>query len=184
MTSETGMGGTTLTGLGEPERLNALRVTDGTLRALGVQPMRGRWLTEQEYGPGMQGPAPVILSYAFWQRRFGDDEAIIGRELSSRAMLLEGANNSVDSRPSHVVGIMPPDFRFLDMTPQPDVILARRLGPQDAWNNFDYGTLARLEPDVTLAEAQADAERMLAIWPDAWPLPPDAGVTREDIKRW
>jgi putative ABC transport system permease protein len=174
-------GGITLTGR-EPERLNALRVTDGTLRTLGVQPMRGRWFTEEEHAPAADGPAPVILSHAFWQRRFGGDETIIGRELSS--MLLEGANGSVDSRPSQVVGIMPPDFRFLDGTPQPDVILALRLGPRDAWNNFNYGTLARLKPGVTLAEAQTDAEHVLAIWPDAWPLPAGAGLTLEDIKSW
>ena len=52
-----------------------LRVTDGTLQALGVQPMRGRGFTEAEHGPAAEGPAPVILSYAFWQRRFGGDEA-------------------------------------------------------------------------------------------------------------
>src|SRR5262245_6223078 len=82
--------GMTLAGLGEAERVATLLVTDGTLRALGVQPARGRWFTEQEYSPAAEGPAPVILSYAFWQRRFGGDEAILGREISSREMLLEG----------------------------------------------------------------------------------------------
>src|SRR5262245_34525880 len=95
-------GGITLTGLGETERVNALRVTDGVLRALGVQPLRGRLFAEQEHRPGGEGPAPVILSYAFWQRRFGGDEAIIGRALSSQQMLLEGADSDVDSRPSQV----------------------------------------------------------------------------------
>ena len=45
----------TLTDRGEPELVRALRVTDGTLQALGVQPMRGRWFTEQEYGPAAEG---------------------------------------------------------------------------------------------------------------------------------
>ncbi len=72
----------TLTVRGEPERVRALRVTDGTLQALGVQPMRGRWFTEAEHGPAAEGPEPIILSHAFWQRRFGGDEAAVGRELS------------------------------------------------------------------------------------------------------
>jgi predicted permease len=159
----------TLTERGEPTRVRALRVTDGTLRALGVQPMRGRVFTEQEYGPAAEGPAPVILSYAFWQRRFGGDESAIGRRLS------------IDSQPSEVVGIMPADFRFLDRTPQPDLIVAVPLDPaaQVIKGSLYFQGLARLKPGVTLAEADADAERVLAIWRDAWPL--DVGITREAI---
>src|SRR5687767_3760452 len=41
----------TVTDRGEPEYVRVLRVTDGTLQALGVQPMRGRWFTNEEYGP-------------------------------------------------------------------------------------------------------------------------------------
>ncbi len=58
----------TLVDGGEPERVRALRVTHGTLQALGVRPMRGRWFTEAEHGPAAEGPLPVILSHAFWQR--------------------------------------------------------------------------------------------------------------------
>jgi predicted permease len=166
-------GGITLTGLGEPERVNALRVTDGILRALGVQPMRGRSFTEEEHQPAAEGPAPVILSYAFWQRRFGGDEAIIGREMSSGEALLEGTDNRVDSRPSQVVGIMPPDFRFLELTPQPDVILALQLSPPAqpvTGENYNFGSLIRLKPGITLAEAHADVERMLSLWIEAVPV--------------
>jgi hypothetical protein len=48
-------GSATLTDRGEPERVRTLRVTDGTLPALGVQPMRGRWFTEHEHGPAAGG---------------------------------------------------------------------------------------------------------------------------------
>src|SRR5437899_5590587 len=107
----------TLRGLGDPERVRALQVTQGTLQTLGVQPMRGRGFTEAEHGPATEGPQPVILSYAFWQRRFGRDEAVLGRELSIDAPI--GSGTLRQAGPSQVVGIMPPDFRFLDMTPQP-----------------------------------------------------------------
>ena len=73
---------------------------------------------------------------------------------------------------------MPPDFRFLDMTPQPDVILAVRLDPaRQAHGIFSCQMLARLKPGVTPAEARADVERMLPIWLDAWP--PFPGTTHE-----
>ncbi|HEX5047599.1 MAG TPA: ABC transporter permease [Gammaproteobacteria bacterium] len=169
-------GSATLAGGGdEPERVRALRVTDGTLEALGVQPLRGRWFTEQEQGTAAEGPLPVILTHGYWQRRFGGDEAALGRPIS------------VDSAPSQVVGIMPPGFRFLDMNPQPDVIVAVRF-PAPQWTvitgNFSYNALARLKPGVTQVEAHADVERMLKIWRETWELPPVAGVTRETIAGW
>jgi predicted permease len=163
----------TLTDGGEPTRLNVLIVTDGTLQALGVPPMRGRWFTTEEYGPSAEGPAPVILSYAFWQRRFGGDDAALGRDIS------------IDSQPSRVVGIMPRDFRFIDST-QPDVILAvRHLEvPEQTIGWFNYQMLGRLKPGVTQDDARADIERMLPMWLDAWPLVPGGGLTKEAIANW
>jgi predicted permease len=166
--------GLTLTGQGDPERVRALLVSHGTLQALGVQPLRGRWFTEAEHGPGAEGPVPIILSHAFWQRRFGGDDAALGREFS------------IDLGPAQVVGIMPPDFRFLASTPQPDVIVAVRLDPaQLVLAQFSYNALARLKPGVTPAEARADIERMVPIWLDSWPAgPPGATITREAVASW
>jgi predicted permease len=166
-------GGETLTSGGETVRLRALRATHGLLQALGVQPMHGRWFTEQEHGPAAEGPDPVILSHAFWQSRFGGDEAALGRELL------------INGQPSHVVGIMPSDFRFLDVTPQPEIIVATRLDPaQLSIAGFWYNALGRLRPGITPSEARADIERMLPIWLDAWPIQPDFTVTREAIENW
>ena len=167
----------TLTDGGEPEHVRALRVTDGTLQALGVQPMRGRWFTQQEYGPAADGPEPVILSYGFWQRRFGGDEAALGRKLSMEAP--SGSRGQPFAGPWQVVGIMPSGFRFLDMSPQPDVIVAMRLDPaRETINSFSYDALARLAPGVTAAEARADLERILPIWLDAWPMAPGSTQTK------
>src|SRR5690606_38787843 len=91
-----GSGGQTLTGSGNPEQVRTLIVTQGTLQALGVQPALGRWFTDAEYTlGGAEGPDPVILSHAFWQRRFGGNESALGSMLS------------LDLRPSQVIGIMP-----------------------------------------------------------------------------
>ncbi len=166
-------GGETLTSGGETVRLRALRVTHGVLQALGLPPMRGRWFTEPEHLPGAEGPAPVILSHAFWRSRFAGDEATLGREL-----LINGL-------PSRVVGIMPPEFRFLDMTPQPEVIVASRLDPARlSIAGFGFNALARLRPGVTAPEARADIERMLPVWLDAWPIMPGSAATREAIENW
>ena len=168
----------TLTDGGEAERVRALRVTDGTLQALGVQPMRGRWFTQAEHEPAANGPWPVILSHAFWQRRFGGDDATLGREVSIE---LPGGNGTLRSTgPSQVIGILPPDFRFLDMTVQPDVIIAVRLDPdRQAHGIYSWQMLARLKPGVTLTEAQADLDRMRPIWLDAWP--PFPGTAKEQV---
>jgi predicted permease len=159
----------TLTDGSEPERLRAIRVTDGTLQTLGIQPLRGRWFTADEHGPAAEGAEPVIISYGFWQRRFGGSDDTIGRELS------------LDSRPARVVGIMPADFRFLDLATQPEVISAVRIAPADLviGAGWGYQGLARLKPGVTPDEARADLDRMRPIWIDSWPLVPIAGLTRE-----
>ena len=172
-------GDVTLTGLGEPERVRSLQVTQDTLQALGVQPMRGRGFTEQEHGPGSAGPLPVILSHSFWQRRFGGDDSILGRDLSIEAP--GGAGTLPLSGPSRVVGIMPPDFSFLALPQEPDLILAIRLDPaaQTIRANFSFQTFARLKPATTPTDAHADLERMWDVWLDAWPLFP--GLTRDAI---
>jgi putative ABC transport system permease protein len=162
-------GSATLTDRGEPERVRTLQVTDGTLQALSVQPLRGRLFTEQEYGLDAPDVTPLIVSYGFWQRRFGGSEAAVGGQLS------------IDGRPAEVVGVMSPDFRFLDSTPQPDLIVAVQLdrAALRITGGVNYQGLARLRPGVTPTEARADAERILTIWRDAWPLQPGVGLTRE-----
>lgn len=166
-------GGETFTSGGETVRLRSLRVTHGVLQSLGMPPMRGRWFTEQEHGPAFEGPDPVILSYAFWQSRFGGDEKALGRDLL------------INGRQSQVVGIMPPGFRFLDMIPQPEIIVAVRLDPaRESIAGFGFNALARLKPGVTPAEARSDIERMLPIWLDAWPIREGFTVTREAIENW
>jgi predicted permease len=166
-------GGQTLTGADGTERVRSLRATDGLLQVIGVQPMRGRWFTEQEHGPDAQGPAPIIISYTFWQSRFGGDATALGRDLV------------IDGQPAQVVGIMPRDFRFLNMSPQFDIIVATRLNPtQQAIGGFGLNAVARLKPGVTPEEAAADIARMLPIWLDAWPMVQGFSVTREAMKDW
>jgi putative ABC transport system permease protein len=150
-------GGATVTGVGDPERPRAVFVTYGTLQALGVQPAVGRWFSQADDTPG--SPETVMLSYGYWQRRFGGDKSVIGRSLN------------VDSSPRTVIGVMPQDFRFMNV--ESDLILPQRFDRNKIFlGNFSYQGIARLKPGVTLQEANADVGRMLAIWLKAWPVPP------------
>jgi predicted permease len=88
----------TLTGVGDPELVNSVGVTNGLLGTLGVGPLLGRDIHEEETVAG--GPAVAVLSHAFWQERFGGDAAILGSTIQ------------LSDVPFEVVGIAPPGFEY------------------------------------------------------------------------
>jgi predicted permease len=150
-------GRVSVTGLGDPEELASIFVTYGTLQTLGVQPALGRWFSQEDDTPGT--PSTAILSYGYWQRRFGGNRSVLGRSLT------------VDGRPRTVIGVMPRDFRFLDE--KADVFLPLRLDRNKIFlGQFSYVGIARLKPGVTLQQANADVGRLLSLWVNAWPPPP------------
>jgi predicted permease len=142
-----------VTGLAEPEQVRTAEVSDGVLQALGTPPEVGRWLSAADQIP--RGPETVMLSHGYWQRRFGGDRAVIGR------------NIMVDSRPREIVGVMPKGFQFVDA----DFDLVRPLAFDRGKLNlagFGFHGIARLNRGATIAEANADITRMLPIWMDSW----------------
>src|SRR5580658_1941925 len=149
-------GGASVTGIGDPEQVRALTVTYGTLQALGVQPALGRWFSQSDDTPGT--PETVILTYGYWQRRFGGDQSIVGRTLT------------INSKPTTIIGVMPADFRF---GRDPDLILPWRFDRSQVFlGEFSYQGIARLKPGVTIEQANADQARMIRIWLRAWPTTP------------
>jgi putative ABC transport system permease protein len=145
-----------LTGLGNPEQVNTLHVTQGFLPALGVQPAFGRWFSTADDRPG--APETVILSSGYWQRRFGGDRGVVGRVIT------------LDSRSREVIGVMPARFSFSGyfQGPSADLILPLQLNLVQPPPDFGYAALARLKPGVTLAQANADVARMLPIFKDKY----------------
>jgi len=135
-----------LTGDGQPEQLSGKKVTPNFFDVLGVQPVRGRPFTVQE--DKSQTPV-VVLSYNLWRRRFGGDEAIIGR-----TMLMNGV-------PTKVVGVMPKDFFFSDRK-NSDYWVPMAFTPEQwAWRHTHFLTVvARLKPGVTAEQAQKDMQRI------------------------
>ena len=146
-------GQTTVTGLAEPERPTAAYVSDGLLQTLATPPALGRWLSSGDQLPN--GPDRVLLNYGFWQRHFGGDRSIIGRQLT------------VGGRSTEVVGVMPRGFKILDFTP--DLILPLKFDRAHiGLSNFSYQGIARLKPGFTIAQVNADIARLLPIWERSW----------------
>src|SRR5579859_2009744 len=142
-----------VTGLAEPEQVRIADVSDGVLQTLGVIPAVGRWLSAADQVPN--GPKRVLLSYGYWQRRFGGDRAVIGR------------NILVDSQPREIVGVMPRGFRFVDTDFDMIAPLAFERGKL-ILAGFGFHGIARLKRGATIEEADADVKRMLTIWMDSW----------------
>lgn len=87
-----------LTGGGDPEHLDAARVSAGFFETLGAQPIAGRWFAADEDQLGRNHQ--VILSHRLWQSRFGGDAGVVGRTIR------------LDGNPYTVVGVMGPSFAF------------------------------------------------------------------------
>jgi predicted permease len=167
-----GSGGTTVTGIGDPEQVRTLWITYGLLQALRVQPLMGRWFSEIDDSPAGTNPAPVILTYGYWQRRFGGDKSVTGRTLT------------IDSQLNQIVGILPENFRFYGF--DPELIQPLRFDRARVFiGNFSFQGIARLKPEITLAQANADVARMLPIWMSSWRVTPLGNtLTRQTVEDW
>jgi len=133
--------GFSLTGLGETERVSGWRTTASLFPLLGVVPHVGQ-LPPEAADPAVAPPS-VMLGYAFWQRRFGGDPAIIGRSLTLNGQGLT------------VAGVLPPDF-VLPGWPV-DVVITQPLETDSrgaARGTHFLRGIARLAPGVTLAQAR------------------------------
>lgn len=146
-----------VTGDGQPEHVQGLDVTQGTLPLLGVTPAAGRLFTQADDSPG--SPDTILISYGYWQKRFGGSPSVIGRSIT------------VDGKLRQVIGILPQGFQFLD---QPDAAIFEPF----QWDrnkiklgNFSQKAIARLKPGVTMEQASADLGRLLPVVLRSFPAP-------------
>jgi predicted permease len=152
-----------VTGAGQPEHVDGLDVTDGTLPLLGVKPVLGRLFTRRDDTAG--APETVLLSYAYWQRKFGGSASVIGRSLTA------------DGKPREIIGVLPRGFHFLD---GPDVALILPMQwdrNKTKLGNFSYRAIARLKPGVTMQQASTDMARLLPISVRSFPAPDGFSVS-------
>jgi putative ABC transport system permease protein len=123
---------------GRPEQVHGIHVTDGYFRAYGAPVVLGRTFTPLEDSP--HGGNVMVLSYGLWQRRFGGDQAIVGRSLS------------VGNEPYTIVGVIGKDFVA---DPQADLWLPFQFDPVSNDMNLFFEVTGLLQPRVTVAQANA-----------------------------
>src|SRR5215813_396905 len=135
----------TLTRQGEPEQLLGSRVSSGYFNVVGVEPIRGRAFLPEEYEPG-KGQV-VILGYSLWQRRFGADESIVGK------------NITLDGDVYQIVGVMGPGIYPVRPTTSGHIDFGEQ--QQEYWQPMSFtaqwaavrsahvlGVVGRLKPNV------------------------------------
>jgi putative ABC transport system permease protein len=140
----------TLTGLGPPEIVTGTHVSANVFELLRVKPSLGRDFLPEEDTFGKHHVA--LLSYEFWQNRFGGDTNIIGRSIT------------LNSEPKTVIGIMPPRTHFPQGDTQVWLPLAFEPWELHYRHAHNYLVLGKLKPEVSVAQADAEmsliAERM------------------------
>jgi putative ABC transport system permease protein len=138
-----------------PERVAAMNTSPRFFQVLDVAPALGRLPTPQEERFG--GPPVIVISDAFWRRRFGADPSVLGR-----ALTLGGTSRSI-------VGVMPPSFRY--PTAATDVWSPTRAQPSFLAVRTArlYTTVGRLKPGVTLVQALDDLNAIQARLGEQYP---------------
>jgi predicted permease len=152
-----------LLGRSEPERLQVGVVSAGYFGVLGTKALLGRTFSPDDDKPGAQ---PVLVfSYAYWQRSWGGDPAVVGRVLQ------------MNDHPHRVIGVLPPVPQYPDENDlwMPTSACPFRSDPQliAARGSRGFSVFGRLKPGVTLVQARQDlaaANRaLLAEYPADYP---------------
>jgi predicted permease len=145
--------GFNLTGLGQPSRVNAARLSASMFPLLGVSPELGRSFTPEEDRYGSS--SVVVLSHALWEHQYSGDPNILGKTVK------------LDEKPFTVIGVMPASFRFpFDGAPLseaadlwvPIAFAPDRLSPENRTREFGVGLIGRLKLGVSREQAEEDVE--------------------------
>ena len=157
-----------LTGHGEPLQVPVARVSANLFSMLGVRPQLGRTFSDDEGRP--EGKPVMILSHSLWSGRFGSDPDIIGQTVT------------LDTTPHTVVGVLPANEQF-PFVGQADIWIPRYfefslMTPQRLRMGVGYlSYVARLRPETTLAQAQAEMDILNQQYREQNPAAPDAART-------
>jgi putative ABC transport system permease protein len=153
----------TLTDGNEAIHVQGEAVSADLFPLLGVQPFLGRAFLPNEDEPGNR---VVILSHELWQRRFGGDRAIIGKSVT------------LDGQQFQVIGVMPPRFTFPISSVPPELWTSMSMlratsdgsTPMTEQRDNDFfRCVARLKPDVSIQQAQANIDTIVADWRRQYP---------------
>ena len=137
----------TVIGVEAPEAVQSVEMTHEVLKMLGGDPIMGRGFSEKDNLPG--STPTVIINYGYWQRRFAGANPL-------------GQTLIVDGTPRQVIGVLPQGFRFFDYAAE--IFYPLQLVRSEAsFPSFDGRAIARLRPDVSLSQANADVARMIPL---------------------
>ncbi|MGC2106892.1 MAG: ABC transporter permease [Candidatus Acidiferrum sp.] len=150
---------------GEVHMVQGLLVSGEFFQTLGIEPALGRFLTTADDTPGCASSGAVI-SYSFWQRQYGGDPTVLGRQLS------------VDRHPFEIAGVTRTDFYGVEVGRAFDIIVPLCVEPllmgQDSQMKSRSGwwlaSMGRLKPGWTIERATAQLQAISpAIFEDALP---------------
>src|SRR5262245_1917722 len=157
-----------LTGGGDPERLDGARVSVGFFRTLGVTPVAGRLFAPGEDAPGSVTDR-VLLSHRLWVRRFGGDSSIIGNKIQ------------LDGRAYEVLGVLPPGAPWLNSADVYTPYVRRLDTDRSSW---EYIVIGRIKPGVSFETARADLERVAKNLEATYPVNKGIGVDVQRSDTW
>jgi predicted permease len=142
-----------LSGIGEPARISASRMTPSVFSALGIGPLMGRIFIAQE---DQQKAQVAVLSYGTWKSRFNGDPHILGTKIL------------LDRKPYIIIGVMPRNFEFplyQGHLYRSELWVPMSLSPQElvpgAIGSWYLNLVGRLKPGITPAQAES-AARLVA----------------------
>ena len=136
------------------ERVNAGFLSASTFRVLRATPLLGRAFRDDEDRPA--APRTAIIGQKLWERKFGADRTLIGKQLE------------IDGVAREIIGIMPGDFDL--PAESTDLWLPINIDPTNtASAAFDFRGIGRLKPGVSVEAAAADLQRLLPHVPEAYP---------------
>jgi predicted permease len=151
--------GGTLTNQERAESISGLRMGEGLFEMLGISPLLGRTLQTEDFQPGKD--RVLVLSHKLWQRSFGGDPAVVGRQ-----QLLNGESYTV-------IGVMPPQFQFPPFwSTRAEMWTPLDLRPR-ATNRggSSLRVFGRLKPGVRIEQAQTEIDainqRLATAYPEA-----------------
>jgi predicted permease len=145
---------------GQTERVQGEEVSGNFFSVLGVNPLLGRVLTEaDDQTPGAHPVA--VISFNYWQRRFGGDPQIVGRTIS------------LNNYPFTIIGVTPQGFHGVEIGSAPDVripiLMDGQVRPRPGPPIFEQrgswwlGVMARLNPGISIEQAQAATDTIFQI---------------------
>jgi predicted permease len=135
--------------IGSTEQEEVLRISPDFFATLGINLAMGRSFTEEEAAVAKNNGV-VIVTDAYWRQRLNSDPNVLGRDIR------------VNTMPRKIVGVLPPDFRFLSSEAR--LVMPIRTRPEERTPKERHsgggGThmIARLQPGATIAEAQAQID--------------------------